>query len=143
MSESSPWLLYAILSAFFAALTAIFAKAGLKGVEPDLATAIRTTIVLLITWGIVFFRNLSGRISAFSWQNWIFLLLSGMATGLSWLFYYRALHQGRVSEVSAIDRGSLLFTILLAFLFLKEPLNLKIIVGALLMISGMILMIWK
>jgi transporter family protein len=143
MQQQSPWLLYAILSAFFAALTAIFAKAGLKGVEPDLATAIRTTIVLLITWGIVFFRNLSGRISAFSWPNWIFLLLSGMATGLSWLFYYRALNQGRVSDVSAIDRGSLLFTILLAFLFLKEPINLKIIAGALLMVSGMILIIWK
>jgi transporter family protein len=143
MPQQSPWLIYAVLSAFFAALTAIFAKAGLKGVEPDLATAVRTTIVLLITWGIVFFKNLPGRISAFSWQNWIFLLLSGMATGLSWLFYYRALHEGRVSEVSAIDRGSLLFTIFLAFLFLKEPLNLKIIAGALLVISGMILMIWK
>jgi transporter family protein len=143
MSESAPWLAYAVLSAFFAALTAIFAKAGLKGVEPDLATAIRTTIILFITWGIVFFRNLSGRISGFTWQNWIFLMLSGIATGLSWLFYYRALHEGRVSEVSAIDRGSLLFTILLAFLFLKEPITLKMIAGAVLMISGMILMIWK
>src|SRR6516165_4227984 len=137
MANSSPWLLYALLSALFAALTAIFAKAGLKGIEPDLATAIRTTIILFITWGIVFFRNLPGKISGFSWQNWVFLLLSGMATGLSWLFYYRALQIGRVSEVSAIDRGSLLFTIFLAFLFLKEPVNLKIIAGAVLMIAGM------
>ena len=143
MPETTPWLTYALLSAFFAALTAIFAKVGLKGVEPDLATAIRTTIILFITWGIVFFRNLSGRVTAFSWQNWVFLLLSGIATGLSWLFYYRALHTGPVSQVSAIDRGSLLFTILLAFLFLKEPINLKMMAGAVLVIAGMILMIWK
>src|SRR5580693_2291953 len=96
------WLIYALLSAFFAALTAIFAKAGLKDVNSDLATAIRTAIVLLITWGIVFFRGKAVEIVSLSKSNWIFLTLSAFATGLSWLFYYHALQIGKVSQVSAI-----------------------------------------
>ena len=115
------WLLYALVSAFFAALTAIFAKAGLKEVNSDLATAIRTGIILFITWGIVFFKGNAGGINNLSKNNWLFLTLSAIATGLSWLFYYKALQLGKVSEVSAIDKGSIVFTILLSFLFLKEP----------------------
>src|SRR3981081_2793745 len=106
------WLLYALLSAFFAALTAIFAKLGLKNVNSDLATAIRTVVILFITWGLVFFRGNSS-ISGLSRNNCLFLILSAVATGMSWLFYYRALQLGRVAEVSAIDKGSIVFTILL------------------------------
>ncbi len=137
------WLLYALLSAFFAALTAIFAKMGLKAVNSDLATAIRTAIILFITWAIVFFRGNANEITGLSKNNWIFLTLSALATGASWLFYYRALQIGKASEVSAIDKGSLVFTILLSFLFLKEPMTPKILVGAGLILAGMLVIVWK
>ena len=137
------WLLYALLSAIFAALTAILAKAGLKNINSDLATAIRTAIILLITWGIVFFRGAQNEVPSLSKSNWLFLTLSAFATGLSWLFYYKALQLGKVSEVSAIDKGSIVFTILLSFLFLKEPLTPKILLGAALIFAGMIVIIWK
>src|ERR1700712_5615396 len=136
------WLIYALVSAFFAALTAIFAKAGLKEVNSDLATAIRTVFILFITWGIVFFKGVQNT-SGLSKNNWLFLALSAMATGLSWLFYYKALQIGKVSEVSAIDKGSLAFTILLSFIFLKEPLTPKLLMGAGLMLAGMIVIVWK
>src|ERR1700712_5643044 len=137
------WLLYALLSAFFAALTAIFAKMGLKAVNSDLATAIRTAIILFITWAIVFLRGNANGISGLSKNNWLFLTLSALATGASWLFYYRALQMGKASEVSAIDKGSLVFTILLSFLFLKEPMTPKILIGAALIVVGMIVIVWK
>ena len=137
------WLIYALVSAFFAALTAIFAKAGLKEVNTDVATAIRTGIILFITWGVVFFKGTAGEINTLSKNNWIFLTLSAVATGLSWLFYYKALQIGKVSEVSAIDKGSIIFTILLSFLFLKEPITLKLIIGAGLVFIGMLVIIWK
>ena len=137
------WLLFAFLSAIFAALTAIFAKAGLKDVNADLATAIRTAIILIITWGIVFFKGIGGQVSGLSKNNWLFLVLSAFATGASWLFYYRALQVGKVSEVSIIDKGSLLFTILLAFIFLKEPMTPKVLIGAALIFGGMLVLIWK
>lgn len=137
------WLLYALLSAVFAALTAVLAKAGLKNINSDLATAIRTAIILLITWGIVFFRGAQNQIPSLSKNNWLFLTLSAFATGLSWLFYYKALQLGKVSEVTAIDKGSIVFTILLSFLFLKEPLTPKILIGAGLIFAGMIVIIWK
>ena len=137
------WLLYALVSALFAALTAIFAKMGLKDVNSDLATAIRTAIVLFITWAIVFFRGNANGINNLSKNNWIFLTLSAFATGLSWIFYYKALQLGRASEVSAIDKGSIVFTILLSFLFLKEPLSLKLIIGAALITIGMIVIVWR
>ena len=137
------WLLYALVSAFFAALTAIFAKAGLKEVNSDLATAIRTGIILFITWGIVFFKGNAGGINHLSKNNWLFLTLSAIATGLSWLFYYKALQIGKVSEVSAIDKGSIVFTILLSFLFLKEPMTPKILIGAGLVFAGMLVIVWK
>ncbi len=137
------WLLYALLSAFFAGLTAIFAKMGLKSINSDLATAIRTAIILFITWGIVFFRGNANEVHGFSKNNWLFLILSALATGASWLFYYRALQVGKASEVSAIDKGSLVFTILLSFIFLREPLTPKLIFGALLMLTGMVIIAWK
>lgn len=137
------WLIYALVSAFFAALTAVFAKAGLTKVNSDLATAIRTAIILFITWGIVFFRGNANGITSLSKNNWIFLTLSAFATGLSWLFYYKALQLGKASEVSAIDKGSIVFTILLSFLFLKEPVTAKILVGAGLIFAGMLVIIWK
>lgn len=137
------WLLYALVSAFFAALTAIFAKAGLKEVNSDLATAIRTAIILFITWGIVFLKGNAGGVTNLSKNNWLFLTLSAIATGLSWLFYYKALQLGKVSEVSAIDKGSIVFTILLSFLFLKEPMTPKLLIGAGLVFAGMLVIVWK
>ena len=137
------WLLYSLVSAFFAALTAIFAKAGLKEVNSDLATAIRTGIILIITWGIVILKGNTGSVNSLSKNNWLFLTLSAIATGLSWLFYYKALQLGKVSEVSAIDKGSIVFTILLSFLFLKEPITPKLIIGAGLVFTGMLVIVWK
>ena len=137
------WLLFAMMSALFAALTAIFAKVGLKNIDPDLATAIRTAIILLITWALVFFKKGTAELHSLSRNNWMFLILSAIATGLSWLFYYRALQLGKVSEVSVIDKGSLLFTVLLSFFFLKEPLTPKLLLGIGLVFAGMLVVIWK
>lgn len=137
------WLIYALVSALFAALTAVFAKAGLKAVNSDLATAIRTAIILLITWSIVFFRGNANGVTGLSKNNWIFLTLSAFATGLSWLFYYKAIQLGKVSEVTAIDKGSIIFTILLSFLFLKEPLTARLVIGAGLVFAGMLVIVWK
>jgi transporter family protein len=143
MANLSSWLIYALLSAVFAALTAIFAKVGLKNVNSDLATAIRTAVVLVIIWGIVLVRGNARGIGGLTRSNWLFLILSAAATGLSWLFYYRALQLGKVSEVSVIDKGSILFTILLSFLFLREPLTGRVVVAALLITGGMLVLIWK
>jgi len=143
MSYFPTWLIYALLSAFFAALTAIFAKAGLKNVNSDLATAIRTVVILLITWGIVIFRGNAKGLPGLSRNNWLFLILSAIATGLSWLFYYRALQLGKVSEVSVIDKGSIVFTILLSVLFLREPLTLRVVIAAALIFGGMLVLVWK
>ncbi|HEY4876098.1 MAG TPA: EamA family transporter [Puia sp.] len=143
MFSISPWIFFALLSALFAALTAIFAKAGLKNIDPDLATAIRTAIILLITWSIVFFKKSANELQSLSKSNWIFLILSAIATGLSWLFYYRALQLGKASEVTIIDKGSLLLVILLSFLFLKEPITPKLLLGAGLVFAGMLVVIWK
>lgn len=137
------WLVFALLSALFAALTAIFAKAGLKDINADLATAIRTVIILFITWSIVFVKGNARDLVSFSKNNWLFLILSGIATGLSWLFYYKALQVGKVANVAAIDKGSIVLTILLAFLFLKEPLTPKVVMGAGLMVAGMLIIAWK
>lgn len=137
------WVLYALLAAFFAALTALFAKLGVRDIDSNLATAIRTTIVLLLTWGIVIFSNLQSQIRTINRTTWIFLILSGIATGLSWLFYFKALQSGDVSRVAPIDKISVVFTIILAFIFLKEPVSPKVIAGAVLITIGGILMIAK
>ncbi len=137
------WKYYALLSAFFAALTAIFAKVGVKDVNSDLATAIRTTLVLCITWGIVLFGSHVGEIKEIPRHSWLFLLLSGAATGLSWLFYFKALQTGDVSRVAPIDKLSVVITICLSFLFLKEAVSLRVVIGALLITAGSIVMIIK
>ena len=137
------WKYYALLSAIFAALTAIFAKIGVKNINSDLATAIRTFIILLITWGIVFFGNHTGEIKDINRHAWLFLILSGIATGLSWLFYFKALQTGDVSRVAPIDKLSVVITIFLSFILLKEPVSPRVIIGGLLIASGSIIMIMK
>ncbi|MEO5999627.1 MAG: EamA family transporter [Chitinophagaceae bacterium] len=130
------WWIYALLSALFAALTAIFAKIGIKNMDSDLATAIRTVIILLLAWGIVLFKRSGSGIAVLSKQNWTFLVLSGLATGLSWIFYFKALQLGKVSQVAPVDKASVAIAIVLSVIFLGEPLTLKTTIGALLIIAG-------
>ena len=137
------WKVYAILSALFAALTAIFAKVGVKDVNSDLATAIRTSVILVLTWGIVLFGQHVSEIREVSKNTWIFLVLSGLATGLSWLFYFKAIQLGDISRVAPIDKLSVVITILLAFIFLHEQVNLRVVIGALLITAGSVLMLMK
>lgn len=119
------WKLYAVLSAVFAALTSILAKIGIKGVDSNLATAIRTVIVIILAWGIVFVTGVQAGIRDLTKQNWIFLILSGLATGLSWLFYYKAIALGDVSKVAPIDKSSIVLTLILSFIVLGENLPTK------------------
>ena len=135
------WWIYALLSALFAALTAIFAKVGIKGVDTDLATAIRTAIILIIAWGIAFIKGSAENIGSLTRVNWIFLVLSGCATGLSWIFYFKALQLGRVSQVAPVDKLSVALAIILSVLFLKESLNWQTAIGALLIITGTLVLI--
>lgn len=137
------WKYYALLSALFAALTAVFAKIGVKDINSDLATAIRTSVILFITWGIVLAGNHTAEVKGISGHTWIFLILSGAATGLSWLFYFKALQVGDVSRVAPIDKLSVVITICLSFLFVKEPASLRVIIGALLITGGSIVMLIK
>ncbi len=130
------WKWYAILSAIFAALTAIFAKIGIKNVDSNLATAIRTCIILFITWGIVIAGNGAGGIKELNKTNWLFLILSGVATGLSWLFYFKALQLGEASKVAPIDKMSVVITIFLSFVILREPVSWKVMLGGLLIAGG-------
>ncbi|MEO9005321.1 MAG: EamA family transporter [Ginsengibacter sp.] len=136
------WWIFALLSAFFAALTAIFAKVGIRGVDTDLATAIRTVVILIIAWGIAFIRGGASTISTLSKQNLLFLCLSGVATGLSWIFYFKALQLGKVSQVAPVDKMSVAIAIVLAAVFLGEPLSLQTSIGALLIIGGTIVLIF-
>ena len=135
------WWLYALLSALFASLTAIFAKMGIVGVNSNLATAIRTVIILFIAWGIVLARGESKGIATLSKQNIIFLVVSGIATGLSWIFYFKALQIGKVSQVAPVDKLSVALTIILSVVFLGEALTIKTAIGALLIIAGTLVMI--
>ena len=137
------WKYYALLSALFAALTAIFAKIGVKDINSTLATAIRTSIILLLTWGIVLFSGRMSEIKNVSRHTWCFLILSGLATGMSWLFYFKAMQTGDASRVAPIDKLSVVITILLAFFLLKEPVSMKVIIGALLITAGSLCMLWK
>ena len=136
------WWIYALLSALFAALTAIFAKIGIKGVDTDLATAVRTVVILILAWAIAFFRGNVSSIAALSKQNILFLCLSGIATGLSWIFYFKALQSGKVSQVAPVDKMSVAIAIILAVIFLGEPLTLKTGIGALLIIGGTLVLIF-
>ncbi len=133
--------MYALLSALFAALTAIFAKVGIKGVDTDLATAVRTVVILFIAWGIAFFKGGVSGIHALTRQNIIFLCLSGIATGLSWIFYFKALQLGKVSQVAPVDKLSVALAIILSVIFLGETLTVKTAIGALLIIGGTIVLI--
>lgn len=137
------WKYYALLSALFAALTAIFAKIGVRDINSDLATAIRTSVVLCITWGIVVAGNHVGEAKGITAHTWLFLVLSGAATGLSWLFYFKALQTGDVARVAPIDKLSVVITIGLALIFLKETVSARVIVGALFITAGSIMMLYK
>ena len=135
------WLLFAAGSAVFAALTSILAKVGIDGVNSNLATAIRTVVVLIMAWGIVFLTGGQSGISAISKKSWLFLILSGLATGASWPCYYKAIQLGSVSKVVPIDKLSVVITLILAFVFLHEEFTAKSAVGAVLITAGTLLMV--
>jgi transporter family protein len=135
------WWIFALLSALFAALTAIFAKVGIREVDTDLATAIRTVVILILAWGIAFFRGGTATMQTLTRQNIIFLCLSGVATGLSWIFYFKALQLGKVSQVAPVDKMSVAFAIIFAILFLGEPLTWRTAIGASLIIAGSLVLI--
>lgn len=136
------WWTYALLSAVFAALTAILAKIGVKGVDSNLATAVRTSVVLVLAWGVVALQGNLGAVTAISRHTLLFLVLSAGATGASWLFYFKALQMGPASLVSALDKSSLALTIILAALFLGEALTVKTAIGCLLIIAGTAVIAW-
>ena len=135
------WFVFALLSAVFAALTSILAKVGMEGINSNLATAIRTGVVLMMAWGIVWVSGTVGGISAISTRGWVFLILSGLATGASWLCYYRALQIGEASRVVPVDKFSVVITMVLAFLFLHETVDWKTIVGGVLITAGTLVMV--
>ena len=135
------WLVFAILSAVFAALTSILAKVGIEGVNSNLATAVRTAVVLVMAWLLVFITNAQNGLSEISKKSWIFLILSGLATGASWLCYYRALQTGEVSKVVPIDKMSVVITLILAFIFLHEEFTAKSLIGSLLITAGTLVMV--
>ena len=135
------WLVFAVLASLFAALTSILAKIGIDGVNSNLATAIRTAVVLLMSWGMVFITNTQKGIMQISQKSWIFLILSGIATGASWLCYYKALQTGNVSKVVPIDKLSIVITLILAFIFLHEQFTLKSVIGCVLIGAGTLLMV--
>lgn len=136
------WALLALGSAIFAALTSILAKIGIEGINSTLATAIRTVVVVIMAWGMVFLVGGQSGISEISKKNWMFLILSGLATGASWLCYYRALQIGEVSKVVAIDKLSVVITLILAFIFLHEQFTIKSALGALLITAGTLVMVF-
>lgn len=140
-TTGSLWVIYALLSALFAALTSILAKIGINGVDSNLATAIRTVVVLVMAWGLVFMTGVQKQISNIGARSWLFLVLSGIATGLSWLFYYRALQMGDASRVVPIDKSSVVISMVLAFVVLKEQLTWQSIVGSLLITAGTFVLI--
>ena len=134
------WFIFALLSAIFAAVTSILAKLGIEGVNSNLATAIRTVVVVVMSWGMVFLTNAQGGISDISKRSWIFLILSGLATGISWLCYYKALQIGDVSRVVPIDKLSVVITLVLAFFLLHEQFTPKSLIGCILIGAGTLLM---
>ena len=135
------WLILALLSAIFAALTSILAKVGIDGVNSNLATAIRTMVVVVMAWGMVFLTNAQSGIMEISKKSWIFLILSGLATGASWLCYYRALQVGEASKVVPVDKMSVVFTLILAFVFLHEKFTVKSMLGCILIAAGTLVMV--
>ena len=134
------WVVYASLSAVFAALTTIFAKIGLDGIDSNLATAIRTAVVLAMAWAIVFITGNTGQIGSITSRGWLFLVFSGLATGASWLFYFKALQTGSVSRIAPIDKMSVVITIILSFVFLKEQPSPKTVIGGILVSAGVLVL---
>ena len=135
------WLVFALLSAVFAALTSILAKIGIEGVNSNLATAIRTVVVVLMAWGMVFLTHAQAGLGEISRKSWLFLILSGLATGASWLCYYRALQMGQASKVVPIDKLSVVITLVLAFVFLHEQFTAKSLIGCVLIGAGTLIMV--
>ena len=135
------WFVFAVLSAVFAALTSILAKVGIDGVNSNLATAIRTVVVVLMSWGMVFITGAQAGLSEISKKSWLFLILSGLATGASWLCYYRALQIGDASKVVPVDKLSVVITLVLAFVFLKEEFTAKSFIGCMLIGAGTLIMV--
>ena len=136
------WAIYAILSAFFAALVAILAKIGIAGIDSNLATAIRTVVILILTWGVVFATVPLTAMKTLTTKNWTFLILSGLATGLSWMFYFKALQIGHVSRVAPIDKLSIVITIVLSFVILREPVSWPVLCGGGLIVAGLLVILW-
>ena len=138
---SKMWIIFAILSAVFAALTSILAKIGIDGVNSNLATAIRTVVVVFMAWGMVFLTHVESGIKEISSKSWLFLILSGLATGASWLCYYKALQMGEASKVVPIDKLSVVITLIMAFVFLHEEFTIKSIIGCVLIAVGTLVMV--
>lgn len=130
------WCVFALLSALFAALTSILAKVGINNINSNLATAVRTAVVLIMAWGMVFLTNAQGGLFSISKKSWLFLILSGLATGFSWLFYYKALQSGEVSKVVSVDKLSIIITFILAFVFLHEKFTVKSLLGSIFIAAG-------
>lgn len=135
------WIVFALLSSLFAAATSILAKVGIEKVDSNLGTAIRTVVVVIMAWAMVFITNAQGGLTDISKKSWIFLILSGVATGLSWLCYYKALQIGDVSKVVPIDKLSVVFTMIFAFIFLHEKFTVKSVIGTVLLAAGTLVMI--
>ncbi|MBD2438193.1 EamA family transporter [Nostoc sp. FACHB-110] len=141
-SNTNIWWIYGLLSAGFAALTTIFGKIGVENVNSNLATAIRTVVILVVAWGIVFFQGNAAKVLEISPKTMLFLILSGIATGLSWIFYFRALQTGKASLVAPIDKFSLVLVLLFSVIFLGEPVNWKVVLGNLLVVLGTLVIIF-
>lgn len=135
------WIVFAVLSSIFAALTSILAKIGIDGVNSNLATALRTVVVLFMSWGMVFITHSQSGITSINGKSWLFLILSGLATGLSWLCYYKALQMGEASKVVPIDKLSIVITLILAAIFLHEKFTIKTFIGAVLITAGTLVMV--
>ena len=135
------WMIFAVLSAVFAALTSILAKIGIEGVNSNLATAIRTIVVVIMAWGMVFLTHAQNGLAEISKKSWIFLILSGLATGASWLCYYKALQMGDASKVVPIDKMSVVISLILAFVFLHEQFTAKSLIGCILIGAGTLIMV--
>ena len=140
-NSSNLWWIYALLSAFFAALTTIFAKIGIENIDANLATAVRTVIILVIAWGIVLAQGNISQLTTLSARTLTFLVISGIATGCSWIFYFQALQLGKAAQVAPIDKASVVMVILLSAIFLHEPLTLKVILGGLLIVLGTVVLV--
>lgn len=135
------WIFYALMSAVFAALVSILAKVGIKGINSNLATAVRTVVVLIMAWGIVFLTGKHKELSTLTSKNWRFLIYSGLATGASWLFYFKALQIGEASKVAPLDKLSIVFTMIMAFIFLGEAFTIKTAIGGLLIVAGTLVLV--